>query len=329
MPDMSMLLLFIVIIAVGFGYTNGVLDSGNAVAPLISTRVTNPKRAVIMAALLNLAGAFIGTEVAATIGKGIVNADLIAGDIRLILAAFLGAVSWNVLTWTLGLPSSSSHALIGGLMGAALAYQGWVALNYTSILHKVIIPLFSAPFLGFAGGYFMMIITSWLTFKGRPYKMNLLFKKLQILSGGFMALSHGSNDAQKGMGIITLALFFSQVIPAFEVPFWVKLVCAIAIAAGTATGGWRVIKTMGNKIFKMEPIHGFTSQASASMIIFSASLFGAPISTTHVMSSSIMGVGASRRISAVRWHIAAQMAFAWFVTIPVTAVVLGNMPVLS
>jgi inorganic phosphate transporter, PiT family len=318
---MSLIIILIVIIAVVFDYTNGVHDSGNAIAPLVSTKVMDPKQAVIMAAVLNLAGAFIGTEVAATIGKGIVNTDLIAGDLRLVLAALLGAIFWNVLTWILGLPSSSSHALIGGLIGSAVAYKGWGSLNYTNILHKVIAPLFLSPALGFIGGFFLMVIIAWITYRARPHKMNKLFRKLQIFSGGFMALSHGSNDAQKCMGIITLALFLSKSIPEFVVPFWVKLICALAITIGTATGGWKIIKTMGNKIFKMEPIHGFTSQIAASLVIFSASAFGAPISTTHVMSSSIMGVGASKRFSAVRWNIAGSMVFAWFVTIPAAAVV--------
>jgi inorganic phosphate transporter, PiT family len=318
---MSLIIILIVIIAVVFDYTNGVHDSGNAIAPLVSTKVMDPKQAVIMAAVLNLAGAFIGTEVAATIGKGIVNMDLIAGDLRLVLAALVGAISWNVLTWILGLPSSSSHALIGGLMGAAIAYKGWASLNYTNILHKVVAPLFLSPVLGFIGGFLLMVIIAWITYRFKPHKMNKLFKKLQIFSGGFMALSHGSNDAQKCMGIITLALFLSKSIPVFEVPFWVKLVCALAITIGTATGGWKIIKTMGNKIFKMEPIHGFTSQISASLVILGASAFGAPISTTHVMSSAIMGVGASKRASAVRWNVAGSMVFAWFVTIPASAVV--------
>jgi inorganic phosphate transporter, PiT family len=318
---MSLILVLIIIIAVVFDYTNGAHDSGNAIAPLVSTKVMNPKQAVLMAAVLNLAGAFLGTEVASTIGKGIINPDLIAGEMGLILAALMGAIFWNILTWILGLPSSSSHGLIGGLMGAAIAYQGWGSLNYTNIIHKIILPLFLSPVMGFIGGYLLMLIIAWITFRFKPHKMNKLFKRLQIFSGGFMALSHGSNDAQKTMGIITLALFLSKSIPAFEVPFWVKLICALAITLGTATGGWKIIKTMGNKIFKMEPIHGFASQTSASLVIIAASLFGAPISTTHVMSSSIMGVGSSRRASAVRWNVAGSMVFAWFVTIPASAIV--------
>jgi len=318
---MAWLLVCIVLIAIVFDYTNGVHDSGNAIAPLVSTKVMDPKKAVIMAAVLNLAGAFLGTEVATTIGKGIVNTDLIAADLRLILAALLGAIFWNIMTWTLGLPSSSSHALIGGLMGAAIAYQGWHTLNYPNIISKIVVPLFLAPVLGLTGGYLLMVLIAWITYRFKSHKMNRLFKSLQIISGGIMALGHGSNDAQKSMGIIALALFFSKAIPVFEVPYWVKFICALAITIGTATGGWKIIRTMGNKIFKMEPVHGFTSQMSASIVILFASMAGAPISTTHVMSSSIMGVGASRRVSAVRWNVAVSMVFAWFVTIPASAVV--------
>jgi len=318
---MSLILILIVVIAVVFDYTNGAHDSGNAIAPLVSTKVMSPKQAVLMAAVLNLAGAFLGTEVASTIGKGIINTELITGEMGLILAALLGAIFWNILTWILGLPSSSSHALMGGLMGAAIAYQGWGSLNYTNIIHKIILPLFLSPVMGFIGGYLLMLLIAWLTYKYRPHKMNKIFRRLQIFSGGFMALSHGSNDAQKSMGIITLALFVSNTIQTFEVPFWVKLTCALAITVGTATGGWKIIKTMGNKIFKMEPIHGFASQTSASIVILAASVFGAPISTTHVMSSAIMGVGSSRRASAVRWNVAGSMVFAWFVTIPASAIV--------
>lgn len=318
---MSLILILIIVIALVFDYTNGAHDSGNAIAPLVSTKVMSPKMAVLMAGVLNLAGAFLGTEVATTIGKGIINTDLITGEMGLILAALLGAIFWNILTWVLGLPSSSSHGLMGGLMGSAIAYQGWHSLNYSTIIDKIIIPLFLSPVMGFIGGYLLILLIAWLTYRCKPRRMNKLFRRLQIFSGAFMALSHGSNDAQKSMGIITLALFVSNAIPSFEVPLWVKLICALAITLGTFTGGWKIIKTMGNKIFKMEPIHGFAAQTSASIVIIGASLFGAPISTTHVMSSAIMGVGASKRASAVRWNVASSMVFAWFVTIPASAVV--------
>ncbi len=321
MPDISLLLILIVVIAVIFDYTNGAHDSANAIATVVSTKVLSPKAAVMMAAVLNLVGAFIGTEVATTIGKGIVNPDMIAGSQVLILAALLGAIFWNLVTWFFGLPSSSSHALIGGLMGAAIAYQGWDSLNYTTVINKVILPIFLSPVSGFIGGYLLIHLVAWLTYNYKPRTMNRLFRRLQIISAGFMAMSHGNNDAQKTMGIITLALVLFKAIPTFEVPVWVKITCALAMTLGTATGGWKIIKTMGHKIFKMEPVHGFAAETSASLVIMGASALGAPISTTHVISSSIMGVGSAKRMSAVRWKVAGNMAFAWVLTIPASAIV--------
>jgi PiT family inorganic phosphate transporter len=321
MPDIPFLLIAIVIIALVFDFTNGVHDSANAIATVVSTKVLSPMQAVSMAAILNLAGAFIGTHVASTVGKGIVNPEMIAGCQILILAALLAAIVWNLITWYLGLPSSSSHALIGGLMGAAITYKGWDTLYYSSIINKVVLPLFLSPVIGFIGGYFLMVITAWLSHKLRPGRANKIFRKLTILSGGFMALSHGSNDAQKTMGIITLALFIFHQIPTIDVPVWVKLTCALAMMMGTMNGGWKIIKTMGNKIFKMEPVHGFAAQTSASFVISLASVVGAPISTTQVISTSILGVGASKRFSAVKWGVALNMVVAWFLTIPASAVV--------
>ncbi|MEI6575346.1 MAG: inorganic phosphate transporter [Bacteroidota bacterium] len=321
MLEIPLLLIAILIIALVFDYTNGVHDSANAIATVVSTKVLSPKQAVLMAAALNLAGAFIGTHVAATVGKGIVNTEMISGCQTLILAALLAAISWNLLTWYWGLPSSSSHALIGGLMGAAIMYKGWDTLNYTSILWKVIMPLFLSPVAGFIGGYILMLCVAWLTYKHKPARTNKAFKKLTIISGGFMALSHGSNDAQKTMGIITLALFIFHQIPTVDVPIWVKLCCALAMMVGTMSGGWKIIKTMGNKIFKMEPVHGFSAQTSATFVISTASMFGAPISTTQVISTSILGVGASKRFSAVKWDVAANMVVAWVFTIPVSAII--------
>lgn len=321
MPDLPVLLILIVIIAIVFDYTNGVHDSANAIATIVSTKVISPRNAVLMAASLNLVGAFIGTHVASTIGKGIVNPDVISGSQTIILAALLGAIVWNLITWYFGLPSSSSHALIGGLIGAAIAYKGWGSLQIESIIQKVIVPLFMSPLAGFIGGYILMVMLAWLSYNRKPKKMNALYRKLQVIGAAFMALSHGSNDGQKTMGIITLALFLFGVIPAISVPFWVKLVCASAIAVGTATGGWKIIKTVGKKIFKMEPIHGFAAETSSSLVIISASMLGAPISTTHVFSSSILGVGSSKRFSAVKWGVAGQMVVAWLLTLPASAVV--------
>jgi len=323
MPDIPILLILIVVIAVIFDYTNGAHDSANAIATVVSTKVLSPKAAVLMAAVLNLVGAFIGTEVASTIGKGIVNADLLAGSQILILAALLGAIFWNLITWFFGLPSSSSHALIGGLVGAVVAYQGWDSLNYSTLINKVILPVFVSPLSGFIGGYLLMLLVAWLTVNFKPRIMNRFFRRLQIFSAAFMAMSHGNNDAQKTMGIITLALVLFGRIPSFEVPVWVKMACATAMTLGTATGGWKIIKTMGHKIFRMEPVHGFAAETSASLVIMGASALGAPISTTHVISASIMGVGSSKRLSAVKWKVAGNMVFAWVLTIPASAIVGG------
>jgi len=323
MPDVSMMLVAIVALALFFDYTNGAHDSANAIATIVSTKVLSPKIAVLMAATLNLVGAFMGEHVAKTMGSGIVNAEVVAGCQGIVLAALIGAILWNLLTWYLGLPSSSSHALIGGLIGAAIAYSGFEALNFISIVRKVIIPLVLSPLAGFMGGYLIMVLLSWLFHKAKPRKVNSLFRKLQIVSSAFMATSHGQNDAQKTMGIITLALFLSHQIPEIHVPLWVKISCALAMGLGTATGGWKIVKTMGHKIFKLEPVHGCAAETAAAIVITGASHFGAPISTTHVISTAVLGVGASKRLSAVRWGVAGSMVVAWVITIPASGLVAG------
>lgn len=318
-----MMLVAIVALALFFDYTNGAHDSANAIATIVSTKVLSPKIAVLMAATLNLVGAFMGEHVAKTMGSGIVNAEVVAGCQGIVLAALIGAILWNLLTWYLGLPSSSSHALIGGLIGAAIAYSGFEALNFISIVRKVIIPLVLSPLAGFLGGYLIMVLLSWLFHKAKPRKVNSLFRKLQIVSSAFMATSHGQNDAQKTMGIITLALFLSHQIPEIHVPLWVKISCALAMGLGTATGGWKIVKTMGHKIFKLEPVHGCAAETAAAIVITGASHFGAPISTTHVISTAVLGVGASKRLSAVRWGVAGSMVVAWIITIPASGLVAG------
>ena len=321
MLEISLLLVVVIGVALVFDFTNGAHDTANAIATVVSTKVLSPAIAVMMAALLNLLGAFIGTHVAQTVGSGIVHPDMIKGCQALTLAALCGAISWNLLTWYMGLPSSSSHALSGGLIGATLAYRGVEALNFFSIVYKILIPLVLSPLGGFLAGYLMMLSLSWMFRNSHPRKVNQAFRRLQILSSAFMAVSHGTNDAQKTMGIITLALFVGHRIPDMTVPFWVQLACALAMAMGTAIGGWKIIKTMGHKIFKLEAVHGFSAETSAAGVISVASSFGAPISTTHVISSAILGVGASKRLSAVRWGIAGRMATAWILTIPAAGAV--------
>jgi PiT family inorganic phosphate transporter len=304
-----------------FDYTNGAHDTANAIATVVSTKVLSPATAVAMAALLNLIGAFIGTHVALTVGSGIVDPEMIRGCQALTLAGLCGAITWNLLTWYLGLPSSSSHALIGGLIGATLTYKGAAALKFSSIFYKVLVPLALSPLAGFLAGYMVMVALSWIFRDAHPRKVNKAFRRLQILSSAFMATSHGTNDAQKTMGIITLALFIGHRIPEMTVPFWVQLACALCMAMGTATGGWKIIKTMGHKIFNLEAVHGFSAETSAAGVISVASFFGAPISTTHVISSAILGVGSSKRLSAVRWGVAGQMVTAWILTIPAAGLV--------
>jgi PiT family inorganic phosphate transporter len=321
MFEIPILLILIVVLALVFDFTNGAHDSGNAIATVVSTRALSPKNAVLMAGAFNFIGAFLGTHVAETIGKGIINTDMIMGCQSLLFAALVGAIGWNVFTWYIGIPSSSSHALIGGLMGAAIAFNGWNTLNYSNIISKVLLPIVISPLSGFIIGYLVMIALAWITKNVKPKKANKVFQFLQIISSGFMALSHGTNDAQKTMGIIALALFVFHITPEIHVPFWVKLACATAMLFGTMNGGWKIIKTMGSKIFKIEPVHGFASQTSTAVVIFTASFLGAPISTTQVISSSILGVGSSKRFSAVKWGVAGNMITAWIFTIPCAALV--------
>ena len=313
------MLVAIVLVALVFDFTNGAHDSANAIATVVSTKVLPPRVAVLMAAALNLLGAFLGTEVAQTVGGGIVAPEVVTGCTILVMAALLGAIAWNVLTWLLGIPSSSSHALVGGLIGSAIAYRGWDTPNFPSIFQKVIVPLLLSPVAGFVMGYLLMVLLSWIFVKSHPHTVNTVFKKLQILSAGFMATSHGLNDAQKTMGVITLALVIFKIQPDVTIPFWVKLSCALAMGLGTATGGWKIIKTMGHRIFKLEPVHGFAAETAASAVIVGASLIGAPVSTTHVISTAVIGVGSAKRLSAVRWKVAVNLAIAWILTIPASA----------
>lgn len=316
MFEVPLLLVVIVVVALVFDFTNGAHDCANAIATVVSTKVLTPRAAVLMAASLNLLGAFLGTKVATTLGAGIVNTEMVAQCQPLVLAALIGAIAWNLITWHFGIPSSSSHALIGGLMGAAVAFAGFETLNGASIVEKILIPLVLSPLAGFGVGFLFMTLIALFFARRNRNRLTRAFTKLQILSAAFMATSHGLNDAQKTMGVITLALLIFGKIDTIAVPFWVKCVCALAMAAGTALGGWKIVKTMGHKIFKLEPVHGFATETSAALVISGASLLGAPVSTTHTITACIFGVGSTKRLSAVRWGVAGNLVIAWILTIP-------------
>lgn len=310
----TIVFIIIILLAVAFEYINGFHDSANAVATVVSTKALTPRQAILYAAVLNLGGALLGTHVAKTIGGGIVDSSCVTQTV--IACALLGAIIWNLFTWYFGIPSSSSHALIGGLMGAAMAHSGYKIVKLTGLVEKVIIPMITSPMLGIVVGFLIMLLFLWVFLKCNPEIVNRNFKKLQIISSGFLALSHGSNDAQKTMGIITLLLLSRGYIHEMEVPLWVILLCALTMAFGTMAGGWKIIRTMGSKIIKVKPIHGFAAEISSSSIILTASHFGIPVSTTHIISTSIMGVGSTMRASAVRWGIVGNIVTAWVVTIP-------------
>ncbi|HEX3026919.1 MAG TPA: inorganic phosphate transporter [Clostridia bacterium] len=310
-------MLLVIIFALSFDFINGFHDTANSIATSVSTRVLTPRMAIIMSACLNFVGALMSEKVAGTISKGIVKGSL---EEYVIISALAGAIIWNLITWFFGIPSSSSHALIGSLMGAAAVYSGgFHIILWGDIIFKVIIPLFTSPLIGFIAGF---IVMKFLYFILRPFTHNTvskLFSKLQIVSAAFMAYSHGSNDAQKSMGIITLALVSAGLHdPNIGVPIWVKLICAISMAAGTSLGGWKIIKTIGVDMIKLHPIGGFAAETSSAAVIQVMTAFGAPVSTTHVISSSIMGVGSSKRLSAVNWGIAKNIVQTWLLTIPST-----------
>ncbi len=310
-------LVIIVAFALTFDFINGFHDTANAVAGSVSTRVLTPRKAVLMAAVLNFVGASVSTRVAATIGKGIVDPKLINAEV--LIGALAAAITWNLLTWYYGLPSSSSHALIGGIVGSVAAKNGFAALNVHGLVKKIVLPLFISPIIGFAVGFVLMIILIWIVRKVSPRQVTKSFSRMQIFSAAFIAFSNGSNDAQKSMGIITLALLSAGYLKDFSVPFWVIAACATAMAVGTSLGGWRIIKTMGSRIMRLEPIYGFASDTASSLVIVGASFLGAPVSTTHVVSSAIMGVGSTKRLTAVRWGVALNIVSAWVMTAPISA----------
>ena len=307
----------VVLLAIAFDYINGFHDTANAIATSVSTRAIAPKTAVMMAATLNFLGAMISTGVAKTIGGDIVTSpDMINGEI--IVAALVGAIFWNLLTWWYGIPSSSSHALIGGIIGAVMISVGSDALHVGGI-GKIFVSLVASPILALILGYIVMKVLLFLFGRFSPIVLNDRFRNMQLVSAALMSFSHGSNDAQKAMGIITLTLVASGHLPTLDVPLWVKLACATAMALGTAAGGWKIIATVGSKIFKLESINGFAADLNSALTIFTATLLHLPVSTTHVVSGSIMGVGTAMRVKAVNWSTARSMVFAWFITIPLSA----------
>ncbi len=312
---MPILFIILVILALAFDFLNGVHDSSNVVATMISSRAIPPRTALMMTAVANFLGPFIfGVAVATTIGHDIVSAEHI--NLTVLIAACVSAIIWNILTWVLGIPSSSSHAIIGGLVGAVMMAAGFSVIIMDGII-KVLVALFASPIIGFIAGMLIANIVYLSSWKASP-KINSVFKKMQIITSIGLSLSHGTNDAQKTMGIITLGLVIAGVQSTFEVPLWVIVACAAAIGLGTAVGGWQLIKTLGSKFYKIRPVHGFASQATSAIVILTASLLGGPVSTTQVVSSSIMGVGAAERMSKVRWGVAGEIVTAWIITIPAT-----------
>ncbi|HEX7197407.1 MAG TPA: inorganic phosphate transporter [Candidatus Limnocylindria bacterium] len=322
MPEGFTLVLIAVLgLAVAFDYINGFHDTANAIATSVSTRALKPGWAIAMSAVANFVGALTGTEVAKTVGSGLIDTNVESQTV--IAAALVGAIIWNLITWRLGIPSSSSHALIGGLLGAAFVSAGFGAWQADGIVNKVLLPLVGSPIIGFTIGLLLMGILFNVFRRAHPARLNGVFRRLQVLSAAWMAFSHGSNDAQKTMGIMTLALVTAGVIPEFEVPLWVILLAATAISLGTAAGGWRIIKTMGTRVVKLDPVHGFAAETTAATVIFTASHFGMPVSTTHVISSAIMGVGSSDRLKTVRWGVARSIVVAWILTLPASGFAAG------
>ena len=314
----------VIVFAMGFNYTNGFHDAANAIATAVSTRALTPRVALILAAVANLAGALVSTEVAKTVGKGILDASELesTSGMVVVFAALIGAITWNLVTWYFGLPSSSSHALIGGLVGAGLAAGDTV--NWHGIYEKVVIPMIFSPIIGFVLAAILMSVILWVVRHRAPRKVNREFRFAQIFSSGAMAYGHGLQDAQKTMGIIALALVVSGHLgPDEDIPLWVIVSAASAISLGTMSGGMRIMRTLGRRVIKMDPAAGFAAQTVASGVLFGTAHFGLPVSTTHVITSSVMGVGATRRLSAVRWGVAGNIAFAWVLTIPAAAIMSG------
>jgi len=312
-------LVLIVLVALAFDFLNGFHDAANSIATVVSTRVLSPQKAVIWAAFFNFVAAFVlGTHVAKTIGSGMIDLSVVTREV--VLAGLIGAIFWNLITWYYGLPVSSSHALIGGYAGAAIAKAGWSAIvvaGWTKTLLFIVL----APLIGLILGFFLMVAVTWIVRNWRPTKVDRRFRGMQLLSAAAYSLGHGGNDAQKTMGIITGLLVAAGYLKEFKVPLWVILVSHAAIAFGTLFGGWRIVKTMGTKITKLQPVGGFCAETAGAITLVGATLAGIPVSTTHTITGAIVGVGATRRLSAVKWGVAGRIVWAWVLTIPIAAVV--------
>src|SRR5690349_1147120 len=308
-------ILLVIVVALGFDYTNGFHDAANAIATSVSTRALAPRTALIMAAVMNLVGAFLGTAVASTVGSGIIEAPQGMSGLVVVLSALIGAITWNLVTWYFGMPSSSSHALIGGLVGAALASAGTV--KWSGVVEKVVIPMVVSPVVGFVLAGLVMLALLWVFRRGRPTRLTRGFRHAQTVSAAAMALGHGLQDAQKTMGVIVLALVVGGFHQGFAIPWWVILLSAGALSTGTYSGGWRIMRTLGRRIIALDPPHGFAVEATASLVLYTTAFaFAAPISTTQTITASILGVGATKRLSAVRWGVGGNIAVAWVLTLP-------------
>ncbi|MEV0242023.1 inorganic phosphate transporter [Streptomyces sp. NPDC050674] len=317
----TLALVVTIAVALFFTYTNGFHDSANAIATSVSTRALTPRAALAMAAVMNLAGAFMGSGVAKTVSEGLIQTPTGSKGMGILFAALVGAIVWNLITWYFGLPSSSSHALFGGMVGAALA--GGTTVYWSGVLEKVVIPMFISPVVGLLAGYLVMTAILWIFRKANPHKAKRGFRIAQTVSAAGMALGHGLQDAQKTMGIVVMALVIADVEDYGDpIPVWVKIACAVMLSLGTYAGGWRIMRTLGRKIIELDPPQGFAAEATGASIMFtSAFLFKAPISTTHVITSAIMGVGATKRVNAVRWGVAKNIILGWFITMPAAAIV--------
>lgn len=315
-------LSIVIFLALAFDFINGFHDTANAIATSVSTRALKPRVAIIMAACMNFLGAILFTGVAKTIGGSIADPTTLDNGIEVVIATLLAAIIWNLLTWWFGIPSSSSHALIGALAGAVLVGAGASNVKWEGFISIVLVLIFS-PIIAFAVGYIIMTLLKWIFAKKSPHTVNKGFRSVQVITAAAQSFTHGTNDAQKAMGIITFALVTSGRLDTFEVPLWVKLSAATAMALGTSIGGWKIIKTMGTKIFKIEPINGFAADMTGASVILTATVLHMPVSTTHAITSALLGVGSAKRVSEVKWSLAGRIVITWFITIPISGLLAG------